>query len=286
MIIQRGIFEYSTAGKLPSNAQNCSQFILAKMLLGNFTIKNNRISYKQTTNYSTLTPTVQTDKNTKAFINFLKSEGIGKTQLGFIKKVIPDNRPFFEDLVWEYSNYFYQTGKGSHTSAFIFLYRIIERISYSVPALYFSCSNDYYATFTDLYKILNDKGQGELGFLKKFLKQNSFLSSSEKSVLFDLNFTSSHGLESKYFDTIENIIARDLYSKDKTILNMKIEFLNILELFKNIRNRFFHFRTGDGQNNIKSRDIENSDELFSILNPIFCSFSSFIALRSISKKYQ
>lgn len=286
MLIQRGPFSYSAAGAVPTNASACNQYILTKLLLGNITIKNGHNVYRQLIDYSKLTPVSQTLSNGKSFLDFIQSEGIAQTSSEFVTRTITDNRPFFEDLLWEYSNYFYQTGKGSHTSAFIFLYRTIERASYSVPALYFSCSNDYYATFNDLQKIITDGGNGELGLLKKFINQNNFVDQNEKSVIFDINYLSNYGLETKYFNTVINKINPSLTSQDINIHKMQITFINILDFFIKTRNRFFHSRTGDGQNNIRAHEVENTDEFFSILNPIFCSFASFIVLRSIAKKYQ
>ena len=286
MNIQRGPFSYLAVGAVPTNANACNQYILTRILLGNVNIKNNHNIYKQSIDYSKLTPVLQALPNGKVFLDFIQSEGIAQTSAEFISRTITDNRPFFEDLLWEYSNYFDQTGKGAHTSAFIFLYRIIERASYSVPALYFSCSNDYYATFSDLQKILNEGGQGELGLLKKFLNQNNFIDQNEKSVVFDINYMSNYGLEIKYFNVVRTKVQPVLVSQDVNIFKMQISFINILDFFIKIRNRFFHSRTGDGQNNIRAHEVENTDELFSILNPIFCSFASFVVLRSISKKYQ
>lgn len=152
--------------------------------------------------------------------------------------------------------------------------------------MYFSCSNDFYATFGDLQKILDEGGQGELGLLKKFLIQNSFVDQNEKSVIFDINFMSNSNLETNYFNTVLNKIKPNLLSQDINIHKMEIRFIDILDFFVKTRNRFFHARTGDGQKNIRAHEIVNTDEFFSIINPIFCSFASFIVLRSIAKKYQ
>jgi hypothetical protein len=286
MKITRGPFNYSSPGPTPNNAQNCNQYILTRLLLGNLKISYENKRHDQILDYSKLTPIQQTQSNAKAFSDFISNEGIAKSVNSFITKTITDNRPFYEDLLWEFSNYFHQTGIGSHTAAFIFLYRVLERVSYSIPALYFSCSNDYYATFNDLQNILNEGGQGELGLFKKFISQNNFLDQNEKSVIYDINFSSQSSLESKYFNTVQSKIKPNLAFHDISIHKMQIRLVDILDFFKNTRNRFFHSRTGDGQRNIRAQEIENTDEFFSIINPIFCSFSSFIVLRSITKKYQ
>ena len=286
MNINRGTFNFTAVGPCPKNGNVCSQYILAKLLLGNIFVKRGAVNFKQSVDYSSLTPVVQTNSSGAAFLQFIVNEGICNTSAAFIKKTLPDNRPFFDDLLWEYSNYFEQTCKGSHTSAFIFLYRVIERMSFSIPALYFSCSNDYYATFNDVKNILDEDGQGELGLLKKFIDQNNFLDSTEKSVIYDINFVSSYGLETKFFNAIKTKIKPELKSSDITIHKMQIEFINILGFFINTRNRFFHSKTGKGQFNIRAHEIEDTDGFFSILNPVFCSYASFLVLRSISKKYQ
>ena len=87
-----------------------------------------------------------------------------------------DNRDFYREILSEFLNFQIQAERGNDTSAFVFLYRILERISYSVPLLYTSTQSDFRGTFKDLKSILDADadGDGELGLFKKFLGKGQF----------------------------------------------------------------------------------------------------------------
>ena len=46
----------------------------------------------------------------------------------------------------------------------------------------------------------------------------------------------------------------------------------------NIRNRFFHYKFGEGQSNITIKDMGNTDDFFKIFNKVVCSYLSVITL--------
>src|SRR5262245_38924997 len=53
------------------------------------------------------------------------------------------NVDFFKRLNNEFNNFHYYSHKESHTTAFLYLYRILESVSYAFPLIYASKTNDF-----------------------------------------------------------------------------------------------------------------------------------------------
>lgn len=145
-------FTYSAITGKQQNAERCYQYLLIRLLLGTLKVQFKDKKVNQKKDYSKITPQIQNVASGVATREYLNLEMGHKTTKSFIKKALPVNRKLYEEILLEFSNYFYQTEQKSHTAAFIFLYRILERLSFSVPLLYASTSKDYYATFDDLKK--------------------------------------------------------------------------------------------------------------------------------------
>jgi hypothetical protein len=276
---------YANLGNIQANADKSYQYLLARLLLGNMTISQNRSTLRQSSNFHLLPPQLQAARPSPAFNAYLASSGLGCTGARFIQKTIADNRTFYKDVLSEFSNYFLQTHRDSHTAAFVFLYRVLERLSFSIPLLYSSTQSDYFGTFNQLKEFFSNDLQGELGLFKVFLNQGKFIDSLVLDFVYDLNFASSNGHAPKYFELARSMKAQYV-SADATINKIEIKFREVPEMLKSIRNRFFHFRTGDGQKNIRLEDVWDTDEFFKNVNPIFASFLAFVVLTSIAKKYK
>jgi hypothetical protein len=256
-----------------------------KLLIGAASISRSSLTKRQTKDHSILPPVEQAKNSTLAFSDFLNSSGINLTPKEFVHTTISDNRSFYRDILNEFSNYFYQTERTGHTAAFVFLYRILERLSYTVPLLYCSTQTDYIGTFNDLKLLFNPDLQGELGLFKKFINQGKFIEPLKLDVVFQINFTSEFGFQGNYFKTTKKHHA-DFVSTQEAISQIEIKFREVPELLKSLRNRFFHSRTGDGRQNIRVDEIPDSDEYFSCINHVFCSFLATICLETISHRYQ
>lgn len=271
-------------GRIPKNADHSYQYLLIRLLLGTAKISRGRIRGKQAVDYSSLPAIFQTKTPANAVKDFLMSYSIGGSVERFIKLTLGDNREFYKEILSEFLNFQIQTLQGSNTSAFVFLYRILERVSYSVPLLYASTQSDYRGTFKDLKAILNPDIEGELGLFKKFLNQGKFIDPIKLQVAQKISFgsTSRHGadyykLTCKKYD--------NFVSKNNVDLELEIKFSDIPEFLVNIRNRFFHLRIGDGRGNITTIDMPDSDEYFGKINPVIASFLAIVTLHTISSKY-
>lgn len=270
-------------GNLPQNAAQSYQYLLLRLLLGTATVSRSATSRKQTIDYSSLPATPQAKTASIAVKGFLIDYSIGGNVKRFLKATIADNREFYKEILSEFLNFEIHTARRSHTAAFVFLYRILERISYSVPLLYSSTQTDYRGTFRDLKLVLED-AEGELGLFSKFLSQGKFIDPIKLQVVQKISFLTGNFNGDSYYKFTKKRCSGFVISDDVNKV-LEIKFSDIHSLLKTIRNRFFHSRTGDGQDNITTIQMIDSDEYFSIINPIIASFLAIVTLQSIASKY-
>lgn len=271
-------------GKIPKNAEQSYQYLLIRLLLGTATVSRGRVRGKQVIDYSSLPAISQTKTPAISMKDFLSSYSIGSNVARLIKVTRADNREFYKEILSEFINFQIQKMSGSNTSAFVFLYRILERVSYSVPLLYASSQSDFRGTFRDLKSILNADVDGDLGLFKKFLNQGKFIDAIKLQVPQKIAFATSTGNGTNYYKLTCDKFQK-FTSTDQGALEVEIKFVDIPDLLITIRNRFFHSRIGDGRNNITTIDMIDSDEYFGKINPIIASFLAIVALQTISTKY-
>lgn len=271
---------------MPSGADRSLQYLILRLLLGTTKVRLGSTVLIQDTDYSQLPQAAQSKNSAIAVKDFLSSYAIGGTVKRFIHTTTADNRKFFTHILAELLNYFVQSKKGAHTAAFVFLYRTLERLYYSVPLLYASVQKDYFNTFRDLKNLFDpSSSSGEFGLFKKFLSQGRFIDPLKLNVKYDISFTSSSGNQLSYFKVATKIF-NDFSSKDASLYKLEIEFQKVPDFLATVRNRFFHARTGDGQINIQLDEVLNPDEFFECLNPTFCSFLAVVILHTFSSTYR
>lgn len=272
-------------GNTPKNAEHSYQYLLIRLLLGTATVSKGSSRIRQSMDLSSLPATVQSKTPAIAVKDFLSSYSIGGSTNRLIKITCVDNRDFYKEILSEFLNFQMQKARGNNTGAFVFLYRILERISYSVPLLYASTQSDFRGTFNDLKSILNADIDGELGLFKKFLNKGRFIDPIKLQIVQKIKFTSAGGHEANYYNlTCKKY--KDFVSTDPIAHEVEIKFSDIPEFLKIIRNRFFHSRTGDGRDNITTIEMPDSDEYFEKINPIIESFLAIVTLQTIAAKYR
>lgn len=271
-------------GNLPALADRSSQYLLLRLLLGNAEVAKGRHRWKQKIDYSSLPATTQTKTSASAIKDFLTTYGVGGSTDRFIRATIGDNREFYREILCEFLHYFLQTSQGCNTAAFVFLYRVLERISYSIPLLYASTQREYMGTFRDLRSILNADVEGELGLFRKFLAQGRFIDPIKLQVDQKIRFSSSGGHQSAYYAFTTRHFTT-FTSLDPALHEVEVKFRDVSHLLVTIRNRFFHSRTGDGRDNITTIEMADPDEYFSCINPVLVSFLAIVVLQTIAKKY-
>lgn len=177
------------------------------------------------------------------------------------------NRRFYKEILAELTNYFLHESRGSHTASFVYLYRVLEKISYAFPLVYVSKSDDFLNTYGYLKDLMSDaKSAGELGFFKKFVKVlYSDDPLGESSVDFSIVVDEEHK-QLQLFDLLRSLCAQSMIaeSTDSPRL-LSIKFTEVGSFIVTIRNKFFHYMNG-GASNIDSGSMIDSDLFFSLIN--------------------
>ena len=276
---------YLAGGRCPKNAENSYQYLLVRLLIGSLEITKNSIKVNQKLDFSILPYTLQSKVNTGAFADFLSSSGIVGTPQKFINSTLADNREFFRELLAEFGNYFIQSKRGNHATAFVHLYRSLERILYSIPLLYSSTTVDFIGTFNELKSLFKEDLGGELGFFKKFLHQGKFIDKLVLDTTSTITFSSVNGYQIDYLNLTDRIY-KNFHSIDAINHQVSLSFKNTPEFLTSLRNRLFHARTGDGKTNVRMQEVLDIDEYLNCMNPTFCNFLAFVTLQIIALKYQ
>jgi hypothetical protein len=170
---------YSYTDNSPANVERSPQYLLVRLLCGSITLSNGTTTLRQKTNYSSIPATPQLGVASNCVLNFLNDFNAGNGVDSFLRSIATENRSFYQNILAEFGNFFLQSRRKCHTTAFVFLYRALEQFSYSVPLLYCSTQREYVGTFNQLKELFNTDVKGDLGLFKKFLNQGSFIDEME-----------------------------------------------------------------------------------------------------------
>jgi len=279
-------FTYNFGLSRPRNSDRSYQYVLSRLLIGSLSFRFSDRNVLQKIDHSKMPSAPQLLPPGKAFSKFMSDYMLAGDSAKFIGVTSADNRAFFQDVLSEFSNYFYHSSRGGNTSAFVFIYRILERCSYSVPLLYTALARDFVGTFNSLKDQLSEEKMGELGLFKKFINEGKFIDAAILDSEFTIKFSSSYDLEENYISVINKNFGSKCQMIDIAGRQFTVKFRDVIELLIVVRNRFFHFGTGAGKNNIRSVSVINSDEFFSALNKVFASFMAVVVLKIISHHYR
>lgn len=290
-----GIFEYEdplsevNQNRLPefirlTNATN--ELILLRLLSGHLNVNMEHGSnFCDRKNYFFLpiqgAPRLTSKSIIESINALLSSEGNSflltenKEQLRQYLNINRRNNSIYELVLFEVSS-FLCCQKSSPTAAFVHLYRCLEYLSYSFPMVYAAKSKNYKGSFTDLKKFMTGDTSGELMFFRKFL--NTLFQDERETILefpFEMNITMNYPIQPLKQELA--VIYNDfLYDFENDML--KVPFKNMLTLFKNTRNRYFHLLIGQGQANFSSNNYD-IDEYFACINPSLLNWLSMIILK-------
>jgi len=189
------------------------------------------------------------------------------------------NFNFHRRLLNEYTNFAFHQSQKSFTTAFIYLYRILEMISIPFPSIYLSKMSDFNLAFqfirdctsTDLTK---ENSKGELGVFKTFthkIFETDPINVFNIDILID-SAKFSTDLQESYYKLIKNMSGTALNAAGCTEYeNISLKFIELSSLIINIRNRFFHLFSAN-RHNIDADEIYNTDTFFELINPHISSW--------------
>lgn len=212
------------------------------------------------------------------------SEDVNSDDLAsFIDNTKYVNRNFYSVILSEVSQFILHTNRKSHTSAFIYIYRILEKISYSFPLIYTSKTQDFQQSFNKLKELMVGDGEKkELGFFKAFINM-LYKDDSISDTSVDIDFsTYDIDVKRQIFREIKRVTPSDAIHGDTCEPDiLAINYCEMGSFIISVRNRFFHNLNG-GAKNIESNKIVDSDELFSFINPMAMYWLAMVLLGVVS----
>lgn len=288
------VFSYSEnlpkriLSKLPdelkiSGERDSEILLILRILSGNVELKHNYSNKKIKSKNNYFSSDLISFPNWK--INFPKlfSEDVTVKDLAdFIAKEKFKNKKFYSGILSELSHFILHEEKGSHTSSFIYIYRILENISYAFPLIYSSKSHDFLRSFQHLKSLMsNDKEKKELGFFKVFIR-TLYEENSISDTSIDIYINSSDGEVGKQmYNTLKKFSDGGVLHGDSVEFDkFSIKFCEMGSFIVGIRNRFFHNLNGSSEN-IDSNMIVDSDEFFKFINPAAMYWFSMVFIEII-----
>lgn len=185
----------------------------------------------------------------------------------YIEKTKFKNRGFYKGFLCELSNFYYYKNNGSHTTAFLYLYRALEYISYAFPLIYVSKTDDFFKTFSYLKDLMREsKESGEIGFFKVFINKLYDGDAIKDSSIDFLMALDTVDEQLQIFNILHNNCKADMIGDSTdSPRTLSINYTEVGSFIITIRNRFFHYKNGETKN-IDSYEIIDSDILFSLIN--------------------
>jgi hypothetical protein len=186
------------------------------------------------------------------------------------------NRSFFEVLLNELCRSFLSSSRENHLSAFVYIYRAIEHMSFALPFFHARHSTNYIKAFSD-FKAFVTTGDGELRFCDKFVK-NLFSNDIRFTYVYKLQYELSD--REKFIRYFSNH-HQELCSCTPTSVN--IEFGKAFSFIVDIRNKFFHHLSGSSQS-ISAKQINDADAFFKPINDVARSIIAAILAKLIASE--
>ena len=219
----------------------------------------------------------------KEFPLYFSEDTTAEDLASFIDNTKYVNRSFYSVIISELSQFILHTNKNSHTSAFIYIYRVLEKISYAFPLIYTSKTQDFQQSFNKLKDLMvGDSEKKELGFFKTFIEM-LYRGDSISDTSIDIIFSSSDSdVKRQMFTEVTKVIPANAIHGDTDEPDMlSIKYCEMGSFIISVRNRFFHNLNG-GATNIESKKVVDSDELFSFINPMAMYWIAMVFLQIVS----
>jgi hypothetical protein len=225
-------------------------------------------------NYTNFPYNKITRKSGKQIRSFISPVGV-QDFIRFSQKFYGRNILFYHNLLQELTFYFYYSHERQHQAAFVNLYRTLEYMSFSFPMIHVSHFGNIIGSFNSLKGYFaEDIKTSEIKFFERFIER-LFNGTPYLGLTTTFNFSSPDiNLANNCFDAF-NGLSSDWTVSNRPTHNLEIENKYLIQLFKNIRNKYFHFAVG-GQRNLQNIDLKDPDFFFEKINKPFLNWFAFI----------
>jgi hypothetical protein len=218
--------------------------------------------FKSTINYLNF-PHTQNSRPSKNSLLEMFPEDVTLEDISEYFSSLKSNDEFYSTIEFELINCIVARKSERYLEAFLFLYRILEGVSYSIPLIYVSKSKSFNTSFRNLQKYMPTKNnEGELLFFKNFIKTQWSKEYFYKLTLdIDINSIEVEEMRSVYFNLYKEK-AKNGVEGETEDEELKITFVGFMDFMIELRNRYFHFLQGGWQNNISTSQIIFPDLFF------------------------
>ncbi|HRF16805.1 MAG TPA: hypothetical protein PK977_01505 [Chitinophagaceae bacterium] len=220
--------------------------LLIRLLTSTLDISNSKTNknIKLTSNFTVFPAFTVSRKSAKQIRAFISPFNLSD-YIKYSQKYYGRNITFYHNLLQELTFYFYYSSENQFQSAFVNLYRTLEYLSYSFPLMHASHFGNYIGSFEALRAYFTDANTSELKFFESFVAR---LFQGTPYLSLTTNFDFSHPdilVANNCFDSFKGLMkATDWTTANKLTHSLSIENSNLIKLFKNVRNRYFHFAVG------------------------------------------
>lgn len=191
-------------------------------------------------------------------------EEVTRNDLSNYFSSLKSNEEFYSLIEFELINCLTARDNGRYLEAFVFLYRLLEGISYSVPLMYMSRAKNFMQSFKSMQAAMpTSEKEGELLLFKHFI-ETSWKDKDFFSATLDINLSKIEveELRSIYFAIYKKHVEKGAVSSETEDEEICIRFSGFRGFLVSIRNRYFHFLQGSWQKNIESGEIVFPDLFF------------------------
>lgn len=265
-------------------SQSTEEAALIRLLLGTASIFHYKSEARwwQSKNYSILGAPEAEISSANGLKKLLKSVDIDDKKLNTYLRHSLKQRTYYKEILLEIVHFFHRNNNDEGCVAFLHLYRFLERISYAFPLTYSITTEDYKGTYDSLKDFFGE-GKGELGFFSKFIGAVIEKDLQDSTSTIKFNFSSE-----KENEVAIGIIRRCIKDADiKSDASGEIEVYNrsLMSLIVNLRNRFFHFNSGQA-GNITLIELPDPDRFFQEVNSVCLGWLSVIYFSVLKKKVE
>ncbi|AYO77454.1 hypothetical protein [Sphingobium yanoikuyae] len=188
------------------------------------------------------------------------------------------NRKFYVDIRNEISYCLFALSSDRATEAFLFLYRVLERLSSACPLIYISRERDFRTAHSFLAGIFTEnKTPGELALLQSFIKnyadsEEMFRENSIDFAIEDLASEPSQEMIRQWKNVIRKEVPHLIIDEDLGVITCK--FKDAVSLIVTIRNRCYHNKSAHVNFNLTK--IGGSEPLFKMVMPKLMYWFSYL----------
>lgn len=275
--------QFSARHAMPAAASTSFQYLLLRLLIGALYVRRGAVLVKQGVDYSIFPAAPQVRGGHLAVDHVLTQFGRTGGTSAYIAHTASLNRTIYRDLLAEYANYFIQGASGSHVAAFLSVYRIIERVSFTAPLISALSFRDHVKYFDTLKSFFGGKDEGELKLLSRCIASGHFVDSAFLDLPVAVTFNSPSGYATDHFSVAKSHLSDKFHASNPSLAQFELKVRDCADACVVLRNRFFHFASGGWQNNISLVSLKNPDEFFSCINDALFPVIALLGLSLIEK---